>query len=130
MNYSPNQLKSLAQSNPKELARVVTSPNVDTHMLTVGAEFLGEVSDERIVLPAFRQLLKHVHALVREGAMTGLSAFYLEKSPPQDILDKLRVMAKTDPAPNLRDYAQSLLDDFEVLTMMDIYMGGGSIQCP
>lgn len=115
MNYSPNQLKSLAQSNPKELARVVTSPNADTHMLTVGAEFLGEVSDERIALPAFRQLLKHVHALVREGAMTGLSSFYLERKPPSDILDRLRTMAKSDPSNNLRDYAQSLLQDFEAL---------------
>lgn len=115
MNYSQNQLKTLAQSNPKELVRVITSPNADTHMLTVGAEFLGEASDERVALPAFRQLLKHVHALVREGAMTGLSAFYLEKSPPQDILDKLALMAKTDPSPNLREYAQSLLEDFKVL---------------
>lgn len=115
MNYSANQLQQLAQSNPKELARVVTSPNADTHLLVVGAELLGEVTDERIALPALRQLLKHVHALVREGAMTGLSSFYLEKKPPQDILDRLRVMAKSDPSPNLKDYAQSLLQDFEVL---------------
>lgn len=115
MNYSHNQLKVLVQSNPKELVRVVTSPNADTHMLTVGAELLGEITDERIVLPAFRQLLKHVHALVREGAMTGLSSFYMERRPPQDILDKLQSMVKTDPSNELRDYADSLLKDFEVL---------------
>lgn len=115
MNYSHNQLKVLVQSNPKELVRVVTSPNADTHMLTVGAELLGEISDERIVLPAFRQLLKHVHALVREGAMTGLSSFYMERRPPQDILEKLQSMVKTDPSNELRDYADSLLKDFEVL---------------
>ena len=115
MNYSQNQLKSLAQSNPKELARVITSPNADTHMLAVGAELLGESTDERVVLPAFRQLLKHVHALVREGAMTGLSTFYLERKPPQDILERLALMIKNDPSPNLREYAQSLLKDFEVL---------------
>ena len=115
MNYSPNQLKELVQSNPKELARVITSPNSDTHMLAVGAELLGDVSDERIVLPALRQLLKHVHALVREGAMTGLSSFYLEKKPPQDILERLRVMSKNDPSPDLKEYAQSLIAIFEVL---------------
>lgn len=115
MNYSHNQLKALVQSNPKELIRVVTSPNADTHMLTLGAELLGEITDERIVLPAFRQLLKHVHALVREGAMTGLSSFYMEKKPPQDIVDKLQTMVKNDPSAELRDYADSLLKDFEVL---------------
>lgn len=115
MNYSQNQLKALVDTNPKELARVITSPNSDTHLLAVGAELLGDVTDERIVLPALRQLLKHVHALVREGAMTGLSSFYLERKPPQDILERLRVMTKNDPSPDLREYAQSLLKNFEVL---------------
>ena len=115
MNYSQNQLKALVDTNPKELARVITSPNSGTHLLAVGAELLGDVTDERIVLPALRQLLKHVHALVREGAMTGLSSFYLERKPPQDILERLRVMTKNDPSPDLREYAQSLLKNFEVL---------------
>lgn len=115
MSYSQNQLKLLAQTNPRELARVITSPNADTHMLTVGAELLGDVPDERIVLPALRQLLKHVHALVREGAMTGLSSFYVERKPPQDILERLRFMTKNDPSPNLKEYAQQLIKDFEVL---------------
>ena len=115
MNYSQNQLKALVQSNPKELVRVVTSPNADKHLLTLGAELLGEISDERMVLPAFRQLLKHVHASVREGAMTGLSAFYLERKPPQDILDRLQLMIKNDPSADLKEYAESLLKNFEVL---------------
>src|ERR1700676_4863064 len=113
MNYSENQLKLLAQTNPKELIRIITSPNADKHMLTVGAELLGEVPDERIVLPALRQLLKHVHALVREGAMNGLANFYEDKRPPQDILERLRVMETNDPSPTLKEYAQSLLKDFE-----------------
>lgn len=113
MSYSPNQLKSLAQTNPKELARFITSPNADTHALTSGAELLGEkVSDELIVLPALRQLLKHVHALVREAALTGLSSFYLEKKPPQEILDRLLVMSNDDPSPLIKDYAKSVLEDF------------------
>lgn len=115
MSYSQNQLKNLVESNPKELARIITSPNANTQMLTCGAELLGEVTDERIALPAFRQLLKHVHALVREGALTGLSSFYMSRKPPRDILDRLTTMAKNDPSPNLRDYATSLLKDFEVL---------------
>jgi len=114
MNYSVAQLKKLAQNSPKELAVIITSPNADTHMLALGAELLGsEVRDEQIVLVALRQLLKHVHALVREGAMTGLSDFYLEKRPPSDILDRLKIMSKTDPSPDLKEYALSLLRDFD-----------------
>src|SRR5271167_4740744 len=116
MNYSQNQLKSLVQSNPKELARIITSPNADAYMLALGAELLGEATDERIVYPALHQLLKHVHALVREGAMTGLSSFYMDKKPPQDILDRLRVMSKSDPAPNNKEFASTILGDWEGLS--------------
>ena len=112
MSYSQNQLKAIAQSNPKELARLLTSPGADTHMLTFGAELLGEVNDERIVLPTLRQLLKHVHALVREGAMMGLSSFYVDRKPPQDIIDRLQTIANSDPSPALRTDAKALLEDY------------------
>lgn len=115
MSYSQNQLKAMAQSNPKELARIITSPNADTHMLTFGAELLGELSDERIALPALRQLLKHVHALVREGAIMGLSSLYMNKKPPQDIIERLRAIATSDPSPSLRGDAKALLDEFKEL---------------
>lgn len=115
MSYSQNQLKTLAQNNPKELARILSSPNADIHTLTFGAELLGEVTDERVVLPTLKQLLKHVNAVVREGAMMGLSAFYLERKPPQDVLEKLRIMSKNDPSPSNKEFADTLLKDFEVL---------------
>ena len=115
MSYSHNQLKALAQTDPKELARILTSSNVDTHTLTFGAELLGETTDERIVLPALRQLLKHVNAVVREGALMGFSSFYLEKKPPADVIEKLRTMAKTDPSPSIKEFATSILRDFEQL---------------
>lgn len=115
MSYSQNHLKSLAQSNPKELARLLTSAHIDTVTLTFGAELLGEVSDEQTVLPTFRQLLKHINAVVREGAMIGLSSFYSNKRPPQDIYDKLKIMSKNDPSSNNKEFAESLLQDFEAL---------------
>jgi hypothetical protein len=96
--------------------RIITSPNADIHMLAFGAELLGaEVMDETIVLPALRRLLKHIHALVREGAMNGVSSFYMERKPPQDVLDRLRIMAHADPSPTIKEYSQALLKDFEVL---------------
>lgn len=115
MTYSQNQLKALAQDNPKELARILTSPNTDSPTLTFGAELLGDVSDEQIVLPTLRQLLKHLNAIVREGAMMGLSSFYMEKKPPQDIIDRLRIMAKSDPSANNKEFAGTVLEQFEKL---------------
>jgi hypothetical protein len=112
MSYSENQLTALAKNNPKELIRIITSPNSDVHALTFGAEILGEVADEDLVLPALRRLLKHINAVVREGAMIGLSTFYLEKKPPQDVLDRLKKMAADDPSPACKDLAASLFEDF------------------
>jgi len=112
MTYSQNELKALSQDNPKELARILISPNADIHTLTFGAEVLGDTKDEQVALPAFRQLLKHVNAIVREGAMMGLSSFYMEKKPPQDVIDRLRVMAKSDPSPSNKEFAQTILDEF------------------
>jgi HEAT repeat protein len=114
MKYSDNQLTVLAKSNPKELIRILTSPNVNTKMLASGAEILGsENSNEDIVLPTLKQLLKHVNALVREGAAIGISSFYLDKIPPVDVLEKLKDMSSNDPSPNLREYIVTMLQNFE-----------------
>ena len=113
MSYSENQLNALAKDNPKELARVLSGSNIDVRTLTFGAEVLGaEVKDEEIVLPVLRRLLKHVNAIVREGAMLGISGFYMDKKPPQEVVDRLRVMAKSDPSPANRDTASSLVEDY------------------
>jgi hypothetical protein len=114
MSYTDNQLTALAQKNPKELVRILTSPNADVKTLTSGAEILGgEVADEELVLPTFRMLLKHINAIVREGAMIGVSSFYIEKLPPQDILERLKVISTNDPSPTLKEFAKQILKDFE-----------------
>ncbi len=114
MSYSENQLTALAQKNPKELVRILTSPHADVRTLTFGAEILGgEVTDEELVLPALRMLLKHINAIVREGAMMGVSSFYMEKLPPQDILERLQAISKSDPSPTLKEFAKQILEEFE-----------------
>jgi hypothetical protein len=114
MSYSENQLNALAQSNPKELARILISPNADVHTLTFGAEILGgEVKDEAMVLPVFRFLLKHVNAVVREGALIGVSAFYSDKKPPQEIMERVKIIAHNDPSPTLKEVAKDLITQFE-----------------
>lgn len=111
MSYHDKKLTTLAQTNPKELARILSGPTNDTGMLTFGVEILGEeVKDETIVLPVIRRLLRHINAVVREGAILGAASFYSNNKPPQDIVDRLRVMSNSDPSPSIRSCASDILD--------------------
>ena len=102
------------KKNPKELARILSSSNSDVYSLTMGAEILGsEVKDEDIVVPVFRRLLKHINAVVREGSMIGISAFYVDKKPPQDILTHLLKMSTDDPSPVCKNFALTLISDYK-----------------
>lgn len=114
MSYSTIQLRNLAQQNPQELIRLITSPNGDAKTLASGAEVLGEeVSNESIVTPILRQLLKHPHALVREGALNGVAAFFSEKPISRDILDRIRAIAKSDPLNTNKEIAADIISTFE-----------------
>jgi len=116
MTYSDSQLKVLAHTNPKELVRILNSSNVDTGTLTFGVEILGgEITDESIALPVFRKLMKHINAVVREGSLIGLEAFYSASKPPQDVIERLQIMANSDPSPTLKDMAKDLLKEFNAL---------------
>lgn len=107
------QLRALAKSNPKELARIITSPNVDIKMSTLGAEILGEeITDETIVFPTLKILLKNNHTLVRESAMIGISAFCNNIAPPVDILDVLTYISNHDPWATNKDLAKDLITTF------------------
>ncbi len=113
MNYSSSQLKLMIQKEPKDLLRILNNPNATAKTLASGVELLGEeFTDELIVLPIFRQLLKHINAVVRESAIIGVSSFYLEKVPPADILDRIDSISETDPSNDLKEYAKSILKDF------------------
>src|SRR6185436_4719015 len=114
MSYTTIQLRNLAQQNPQELIRIITSPNGDAQTLASGAEVLGEeVSNESIVAPALKQLLKHPHALVREGALNGVAAFFSERPVSRDILDRIRAIAKSDPLSANKEIAADIISTFE-----------------
>jgi hypothetical protein len=114
MRYSENQLNDLVSNDPKELARILISPDVDVRTLTYGVEILGgEVSDEELTCPVFRKLLRHMNASVREGAINGVAAFFSNKKPPRDILDRLKAISISDPSPNNKECAKTLLDNLE-----------------
>lgn len=116
MTYTDSQLKTLASNNPKELIRILNSPQADVPTLTFGAEILGgEIKDEELVLPVFRKLIKHVNAIVREGSLIGIEAFYSSTKPPQDIIDRLKCMSNSDPSPAIKDLAKDLVKEFDTL---------------
>lgn len=114
MNYSNSQLRTLAQQNPKELIRIITSSKGDAQSLAFGAEVLGEeVDNEALVAPVLRQLLKHPHALVREGALNGVTAFFSNKSLPVNILEQLRTIVKSDPLSTNKEIAADMISNYE-----------------
>jgi hypothetical protein len=80
--------------------------------MALAVEILGEeVKDEKIVLPIVIKLLKHIHVLIRESAIICVMTFYMEKSPPPDIIDRLKIIAQNDPSSDLRDLAKDSLKD-------------------
>lgn len=112
MIYTNIQLTQLVHNSPKELYKILINPNTDVKILVIGVELLcGEISDESLVLPILRILLKHVNALVRESAMIGVTDFYKNKKPPYDLFERLKFISTTDPSPNLRFYAKDILEN-------------------
>lgn len=109
MKYTEYQLIQLAQSNPQELLKIINSHN-DIKTITSTVEILStEVSDETLVSPILSRLLKHIHATVRESALSGVSTFYADRKMPPEILKQLEIVSNNDPSLLLREYAQDLL---------------------
>lgn len=114
MSYSNNQLTVLARNNPEELARLLITQTSNSALLSFGIEALSEEPiEEFIILPVLQLLLKHVNAIVREGAIIGVSSFYANSKPPQDILDRLSFMSTSDPSPFIKEYSKSILEELE-----------------
>jgi len=113
MSYSNQQLIDLAQKDPQELIKIINHHyKTDIKTIALAVEVLGEeVDNEEIVLPIIRKLLKHVHVLIRESAMICIASFYAQKRPPQDVIDRLKIILKSDPSHDLRDLANDTLRD-------------------
>jgi hypothetical protein len=115
MKFSDVQLTALAKSKPEELARILTTPKTDIRTLSFGIEILAtEAVVEDIVLPPLKMLLKHVHAVVREGALIGVQAFYgANRRPPADIIARLASIAEHDPSPACKELAHDLIQEWK-----------------
>ncbi len=114
MSYSQDQLRKIAGSDVTKFIKILNNPNCDTYTLTMGAEILGEeISDEEICLPILKKLLKHINATVREGAIIGIMALFFDKRLPEDILERVKDIFKSDPSPALKAYAEDILKDYQ-----------------
>ena len=109
MKYTEYQLIQLAQDNPQELIKIMNNHN-DARTIISTVEILStEVSDETLVLPVLNRLLKHIHATVRESALSGVASFYAVRAMPTEILTQLKSISEEDPSSLLREYAKDLL---------------------
>ena len=113
MGYSQDQLRKLAENDVAKFIRILNNPSTDAYSLSIGAEILGEeISEEDISLPVFKKLLKHINATVREGAIIGIMALFFDRKLPQDILERVGDIAKNDPSPSLKIYAEDILKEY------------------
>ena len=113
MSYSIIQLKQLIKTNPTEFTQIINNHISEASLLSAAVELLDEISDESLTVPLLKRFLKHVHAAVRESALMATSSIFMDKKPPADIFDRVKVIAKSDPAVQVRECAADLLKDFE-----------------
>ena len=114
MRYTTEQIRQLAKTKPQELIKLLSGSANDISLLTDIVEILSEeVSDEVIMLPVFRRMLKHVHVLVRESTILGISNFYIDRTPPPDIVNRLETISKSDPSTDLKEFASDILKSFK-----------------
>lgn len=91
--------------SPGELARLIESRELAAADLTFAAEILGRADDGGLVRAALVPLLGHAQAVVREGAIYGLS-----RHLDNDTRTKLRALATSDTSGAVRAAAGGALD--------------------
>lgn len=113
MSYSIIQLKQLVKTNQTEFIQIISNHISEAMLLSAAVELIDEITDESLTIPLLKRFLKHVHAAVRESALLATSSVFIEKKPPAEILDRIKNIAKSDPSPQVREYASDLLKEFE-----------------
>jgi hypothetical protein len=63
----------LAESYPESLAKIIEEESLPVKNLTFAAEYMGNCNDINLVKRVLFPLLNHEDALVREGAVYGLT---------------------------------------------------------
>lgn len=94
----------ILQRSPSQLAMLIAAGDLTAADLTFAAETLGRSLDGELVRGALVPLLGHTSAVVREGAVYGLSR-HLDVG----VRDQLIALASCDPSPGVRTAARDAL---------------------
>lgn len=100
-----SDFRLLATRSPLRLLWLIRYGNLRPSQLTFAAEIAGSISDTTVVVPALLELLKHPSALVREGAIYGLSQHLSD-----EVRRRLARVAQTDPSPAVRSAAHDAIE--------------------
>lgn len=112
MVYSNEELLKLSKDDPAHLSKMLTNVNTNIVNLIFGIECLAsESKDAEIFFNTVSPLLKHINSSVRESACISLGIFLKNKIPPQEIIDKIRIMSTHDPSHDVKEAADILLKD-------------------
>jgi HEAT repeat protein len=111
MTWSENALHEIASVDPERFVALVTSGTMDAVSLSLAAEIAGISLPREQVISILMPLLSDGRALVREGALYGLS----------QCRDDVSVMAAirqhtdpaTEPSAAIREIAADILFDVE-----------------
>lgn len=114
MSYSVKQLESIAENEPEELAKIINNNIADIYTLSRAVEILGESCIcEKDILPILKRLLMHIHVSIRESTLSSISSYYKGRKLPKDLLDRIKIILKSDPSVDVRDCAKDVLQEFE-----------------
>jgi len=103
--YCEGLFEDLAKLAPRELADLVSGDVLKPTDLTFAAEILGSVNDRALVVRTLLPLLDHASALVREGAVYGLSG---HMTP--EVTTRLRQVVALDPSHGVSTAAREALE--------------------
>lgn len=90
--------------NPRQLAQLIVAKNLRPGDLTFAAEILGRSADSQLVRSVLVPLLQHAEAVVREGAIYGLTRHLDDPTKSE-----LRRIAESDRSAAVRMAAEDAL---------------------
>lgn len=102
--YSEDLFEKLADHSPAQLIRLVQEGRLKDTDLTFAAEAIGRIRDHSLAVPALRHLLAHPAAVVREGALYGLS-----RHLTAEVERLIGSVAESDNDPCIREVARDIL---------------------
>lgn len=94
----------LSHESPEHLAKIIEEESLEASTLTFAAEYMGNCEDTKLVKKTLFPLLAHKEAVVREGAVYGLTN-HLDSV----VKYKLFHISKNDDSQAVREAASNII---------------------